>query len=134
MSRSTIPYGQMHAAEGKAWFGYDANSPIAGYYRVRLRSGGAAAAARLWYGPPLDPITGEELDRSHRWQVEVNGKTYGEDVVFSRIWPKHADQQITEDDYRLLCAKAQWAEQHAPNSAIANPHRRVDFLTAPLPF
>lgn len=128
--RSTTPYGEMRA-DGRKWFGYDANNPIAGYYRVRLRSGGATAGARIWYGPPLDPITGEELDRSHRWQAEVNGKPYD---YFDRIWPKFADQKTTEEEYRLLCAKAQWAEEHAPNSAMANPNKRVDFLTAPLPF
>lgn len=112
--------------------GFDPDTPIEGFYRMRLKMGGAFVGVRIWYGAPLDPETGEEMDRSWRWQALVND----EHVPLERAWPKCAADPITADDYRHYCSVQQWARQHAPDSAFADPRRPIDFLSTstPLPF
>jgi hypothetical protein len=85
---------------------------------------------RIWHGPPLDPVTGEELDRSWRWQAQANGEL----VEFDDVWPGCAGDPITERQYREYAAQQRWAQQHAPDSSFANPRQRHDPLTALLPF
>lgn len=112
--------------------GFDADTPVAGWYRTKLRSGGVYVGVRVWHGAPLDPVTGEEMDRSHRWQAYVNGSY----IDLPRVWPGCADEPISEADYRHYCRLQQWGEQHAPDSALADPTRRIDLLSpqTPLPF
>lgn len=135
MSRDATPYGDdsrrgaqstrtaINGAEG-------ADTPVAGFYRGKLRSKGALCGIRIWYGPPLDPITGEEMDRSHRWQAHCNG----EYVEIEDVWPYGVQLQITEIAYNKFCQQQQWAKQNAPQSALADPKRRSDPLTSPLYF
>nr|WP_166745546.1 hypothetical protein [Sphingomonas naasensis] len=77
-------------------------------------------------------MTGEEMDRSPRWQAHVNGSY----VDLPRVWPGCADEPISEADYRHYCRLQQWGEQHAPESALADPTRRIDLLSPnhPMPF
>ena len=110
--------------------GYSADAPEAGFYRFRLRSGGAMVGVRIWHGAPLDPLTGEKLDRSPRWQAEVNGH-YEE---LERVWPMCARSPISEAEYRNLSNMQSWAKQNAPDSALANPQRRADPLSTPMLF
>jgi len=110
--------------------GFNPDQPKPGYYRMRLRSGGAFVGVRIWFGAPLDPVTGEEMDRSHRFQALING-TYAE---MDRVWPKCAGDPITEAEYQHLCATQKWAQQHAPESALADPRRKFDPLTSPMLF
>lgn len=110
--------------------GANPDVPTAGFYRMRLRSGGVPVGVRIWFGAPLDPVTGEEMDRSHRMQAEING-TYAE---MDRVWPRCAGEPIDEAEYRHLCATQAWAKQHAPDSALAQPTRKVDPLSSPLLF
>lgn len=133
MSRKHIDYANAPRATTRAAQGaVDVSAPVAGFYRARLRSGGIRGGVRLWYGPPHDPVTGEEMDRSWRWQAEFNG----EFVEFDRVWPACAADPISEADYRHYCARRKWAEQHAPDSAYADSRKRHDPLApeAPLPF
>lgn len=110
----------------------DVSKPVAGFYRYRLRGGSVAGGVRIYFGPPLDPVTGEELDRSWRWMAEFNG----EPVEFDRVWPACTGEPITEQDYRRRVARRLWAAQHAPESAYAEQGRRLDPLSShtPLPF
>jgi hypothetical protein len=130
VSRARIQYGDRHAFAASA--GIDVSVPVAGFYRYRLGSGTIAGGVRIWYGPPLDPVTGEELDRSWRWQADFNG----EPIDFDRCWPACTGDPITEVEYRRYCSRQNWARQHAPDSAYAEPGRRHDPLSAqaPLPF
>jgi hypothetical protein len=111
----------------------DVSKPEAGFFRVKLSSRSVAVGVRIHYGPPLDPVTGEELDRSWRWQAEVNGEPYGD---FDRVWPACAGEPISEQRYREYCERQRWARENAPQSAYANPKRRYDPLSnqEPLPF
>ncbi|MGE4321964.1 MAG: hypothetical protein AB7E60_02920 [Sphingobium sp.] len=110
--------------------GFDPDTPIAGYYRFRMRSGGALCGVRIWHGAPLDPVTGEELDRSHRWQAQVNGDA----ISLERVWPKCAADPIPADEYRHLCTVQSWARDHAPDSPFADPRRKADPITSPILF
>ena len=110
----------------------DITTPEAGYFRHRLRSGAVAVGIRIWFGQPNDPVTGEEMDRSLRWQAQANG----EPIDFDRVWPACAGEPITRAEYDRLCARQDWAKQYAPHSAYADPKRRSDPLSTahPLPF
>lgn len=119
-----------HRAPGASYAGFDPDTPVAGYYRTRLRSGAIRVGVRIWHGPPLDPVTGEELDRSHRWQAQVNGDY----VELDRVWPKCADDPIDAAEYHYLGTVQALAQQRAPDSPYANPTRRINPLTAPTPF
>ncbi|MGJ8477290.1 hypothetical protein [Sphingobium yanoikuyae] len=127
MSRARLDYSLRSDAQAE---GLDPDKPIAGHYRMRLRSGAAYCGVRIWHGAPLDPVTGEELDRSHRWQAQANG----EDIALDRVWPKCGADPIDVDEYRHLCAVQDWAREHAPTSPQANPHRKADALSSPILF
>ncbi len=111
----------------------DVSKPKAGFFRVKLSSRSVAVGVRIHYGPPLDPVTGEELDRSWRWQAEVNGEPYGD---FDRVWPACAGEPISEQRYREYCERQRWARENAPNSSHAEPGRPHDPLSTDtlLPF
>lgn len=130
MKRAALDYTA--ATEFVAGDGVDVSEPVAGFFRFRLRSGGIRGGVRLWYGAPLDPVTGEELDRSWRWQAEFDG----EPVDFDRVWPGCTGDPITEQEYREYVARARWAKENAPDSAYADPRKRIDHLSTnhPLPF
>lgn len=108
------------------------SQPVAGFYRGKLRSGSIVGGIRIWFGAPLDPVTGEELDRSHRWQAEFDG----EPVDFDAVWPKCAGSPISERDYREFVGRREWARKNAPGSAYAKIGHRYDPLADenPMPF
>lgn len=117
-------YGERRAWTAPVGYGLDVTQPIAGYYRMRLRSGSIKAAIRIWYGPPLDPVTGEVLDRSYRWQAMANG----EYVDLDRVWPACATDPITLPDYDFMLKRREWAQEHAPDSAYAVVGKKYDPL------
>jgi hypothetical protein len=122
MTRAQLDYTRGSTALSSA---PSIETPVEGYYRAKLRSGGAYVGVRIWNGPPRDPLTGEELDRSWRWQAEVNGEV----VDIDDAWPRLAHENITAADYAVHCRQQGWAREHAPDSALANPRRRHDPLT-----
>lgn len=129
MTRGNYDYSRA-AKIPEGYVGFDPDTPTAGYYRTRLRSGAVWVGVRIWHGAPLDPVTGEEMDRSHRWQAHVNG-TYHD---LERVWPRCADEPIDAAEYHYLCNVQAWAKERAPDSPQANPMRRINPLTAPTPF
>jgi hypothetical protein len=108
----------------------DIENPTPGIYRLRLRSGAVYSAIRLWYGPPSDPVTGEEMDRMHRWQATANGQP----IPYERVWPACEAEPIDQAEYDHLMKTFEWGKTHAPDSPQANPHKRVDPLSAPILF
>lgn len=133
MSRARIDYA---TGGGKVLVrianGVAVETPVPGFYRMRLRGGGVFAGIRVWFGQPKDPVTGELLDRSLRWQAESNGDY----VDFDDVWPQCAKERISEAEYHRYCKRQAWAQSHAPSSAYADPKRRYDPLSTqtPLPF
>ena len=128
MTRGPIQYTDQITPTAR-FEGHDPDQPVAGFYRRRLRSGGVYVGIRIWHGPPHDPVTGEELDRSWRWQAEANGKP----IDLERVWPKCAGDPIGPAEHAYLVAQQRWGEAEAPDSPQANPTRRVDLLNAPIP-
>jgi hypothetical protein len=128
MARPSIDYSNpgrdLHAG------GFDPDTPVAGYYRIRLRRGAVWSPVRIWHGPPNDPVTGEEMDRGWRWQATVNGEL----VDLERVWPGCADNTITEAEHDHLIRLQQWSQDHDPAGPFANPNRKIDLIHAPLPF
>ncbi|RIV79541.1 hypothetical protein [Pelagerythrobacter aerophilus] len=132
MTHPPVTYADAAQTMRRVFAGTDVTKPTAGFYRFRMRSGGVRGVVRIWFGPPHDPVTGEELDRSWRWQAEFNG----EPVDLDRVWPDCAGEPVTEQDYRRAIARQEWARQHAPDSAYADHRKRRDPLDPgePLPF
>lgn len=131
MTRARRVYGEESSRPVQVAGAVDVTEPKAGFYRFRLRSGAVWGAVRIWHGPPLDPVTGEELDRSWRWQAEFNG----EPIAFDTVWPVCAGDPVDEAHYRRCAARQDWARTHAPESAYADPARKRDPLAVqPLRF
>lgn len=130
MSRDATPYNTPREWTAPEGYGVRVDQPVAGFYRTRLRSGAHPVGIRIWFGPPHDPDTGEEMDRSHRWQAHANGHY----IEFDRVWPGCAGDPIDQAEYDYLSSLQAWGEQHAPSGPQANPHKPIDLLTAPLPF
>ena len=128
MSRAHLDYTVRRAPTAPV-AGFNPDVPVAGHYRMKMRSGGVFVGIAIWFGPPTDPETGEEMDRSHRWQATENGRP----VPLERVWPRCAEDKITESEAAHLIAVEAWAKQHAPQSALANPKRRIDLLNEVLP-
>ncbi len=131
MTRAHVSYAERRPTS-RTFAGTDVSEPVAGFYRGRLVSGGVIGGIRIWFGPPKDPVTGEVMDRSHRWQAEFDGQY----IELDRVWPQCAGSPIDEQTYRALVARREWARQHAPGSAFANPRKRHDPLSSatPMPF
>lgn len=132
MSRSSRPYAD-GAELARTFSGLDAETPIAGFYRVRMGAGTVAVAIKIWLGPPHDPVTGEVMDRSWRWQAQADD---GELLDLDRVWPACAKSPISEIDFRARQGRRRWAQSVAPESAYADRRKRYDPLSTatPLPF
>lgn len=125
MRDRTTPYGQREVRPVHVEGAVEIAEPVAGFFRMRLTQGSVRGGVRIWNGPPHDPVTGEELDRSWRWQAECNG----EPIDFERVWPVCAGDLISADEYRFYAQRQGWARDHAPDSAFADPRRKRDPLS-----
>lgn len=106
------------------------DQPRPGFYRRRLVKGGPWVGARIWHGPPFDPITREPLDRSHALRCEVNG----EQVDVFDAWTWLAGEPISEAEFLYLEALRDHALAHEPDHPAAQPRRPIDRMTLSLPF
>lgn len=104
MTRSTVPYSERRPYTPPAGYGFNPDKPVPGHYRLRVH--GVAQGIRIWFGAPLDPVTGDELDRGPRWQAERNG----EPVDLEHVWPRCAADKITADEYAYLTQLARWTD------------------------
>lgn len=126
MSRAFLDYNAGGAAiVGE---GFDPDRPVAGFYEIKMVRGGMLAGVRIWHGPPHDPVTDEELDRSWRWQAEVNGDR----VEIDRVWPKCAPTPISPTRYAEYVARTRRALETDPLSALADPRKPIDHLRDPI--
>lgn len=126
------PYADLsRSRDAKTYTGHAIDKPEAGFFRYKLRSGSVAGGVKIWFGPPHDPVTGEVLDRSHRWQMRLDdGATYcWDDDFWNRVWPACVGDPISEVEYNQLCARRQWAKENAPDSAYAKPGAKRDVLS-----
>jgi hypothetical protein len=81
------------------------NDPVEGFYEERVTEIVNGVKVRewwlpikLWYGPPSDPVTGEELDRSWRWQALIDGH----ETEWYEVWPN--GRPISQGQYEMMLA------------------------------
>jgi len=128
MSRRELIYRE-GAPVGQRFVGVDPDQPEEGFYRMRLRAGGVFVAIHLRYGPPSDPITGEEMDRSWRWIATANG----EPIDLERVWPQCAGDPIDEVEAAHLANLQSWGRATG-NAALADPRQPINHLSSPMMF
>lgn len=115
------------------------DEPVAGFYRTTLVRGGPFVAVRIWWGPPV--VDGDELDRSPRWNVEVDGRTDrldkdgGRELLdIERFWPWCGRHPIPEEEYRHMLQVARHARAHDPALPQAAPDQPVEWNSTKLRF
>lgn len=106
--------------------------PQVGFYWRRLVRNGPRVPVRIHRTclcTPCDTSGGflphewsEACDRSGVLRAEVDGR----EVDPREVWLWCCENRITEDEYRLLRAQAQWAREWAPERPEANPTRQVN--------
>lgn len=107
---------------------FNGDSLEEGFFKTRLAKGGRLVGVRIWHGPPVDPVTGEVLDRSWRWQCEVEG----EEFSLEKVWPYCTRWPSDAEEYEHLKSLRAWGVEHMPDSPEANPYRKAtDLLDMP---
>lgn len=126
-------YSERREWQAPEGYGIDVEQPIAGFFKVKLGRDTVLRAVHLTYGPPLDPVTGEVMDRSWRWMAYLDD---GHLAPFDDIWPACARDPIDEAEWKRCKARVAWAREHAPDSAYAERGVKIDLLSraTPLPF
>lgn len=124
--------------------GGDPDALEEGYFLLEMhRSGRVSVPIRIWFGPPLDE-EGQPMERSWRWQIEINGVLFGDPDAppaiagrpidrLDEFWPHCKRCPITAEDYRYRVDRANHAEKYDENDPFGGTGRRIDVLTAPLP-
>lgn len=124
MSRAERTYGDRSQAT-RTFDGLDVSQPEAGFFQMRLGAGRPYLAIEIRFAPPLDPLTGEVMDRGPRWQCFVMGE-YADD--WDRYWPACTRSPISQAEHDHIIKTQAWAKEHAPNSSLATG-RKVDLLS-----
>lgn len=121
-----------------------ADAPREGTYQW-LRRGRPAQPVRILYGRPVDPLTGQAMDRSPRWQMWVAGQLVEPDPIYgvdendpfaptwADVWPRCAADTITYGEYRYLLERINYARAHDDADPFGQPGRRIDLRTATVP-
>ena len=117
---------------------------VEGYYLLqRRRAQRVDMPVHIWFSPPPDPITGDRLDRSPRWQVKVAGVLLDHEPVriggiqfndIADLWPACAQEPITRAEYEFRMQRQEWATLYDPDDPFGTPGAKIDPMTAPLPF
>lgn len=107
------------------------------FYAIKLVTGGPRCGCKVWYGAPTDPETGEELDRSPRWQVWIGGELQDDPfrvVMLVGNVGYVKGEEIDEAEYAHLLSVRAWAVEHSPQSPEANPRAPIDLHRLPSVF
>lgn len=103
---------------------------VTGYY-VHRKRGAVDLPVRIWFGAPLDPVTGEELDRSWRWQLTLAGEQIDD---WADIWPRCGALPIDKQEHDFLVSRIKWARDNDPDDPFGGVQGKFDLLTVALPF
>lgn len=104
------------------------DDPMPGYYTRRLVRGGVQVPCKIWLSQEVDEA-GELIDQP-RLMAEMNGDA----VEPEDLWSYVAGNPITEQMFRYLVARADWAWRYSPADPFANPRKPVDHLSTPVLF
>lgn len=114
-----------------------------GFFLIRRdRQSQVPLPVRIWWGAPIDPETGDELDRSPRWQVMIAGQLVDEEPLqvgrsvircLSDFWPVCSQHEIDQAQYQYRIDLARWAGEHDPNDPHGDTAAKIDPLTVSLP-
>lgn len=107
------------------------DTPQAGFFKRRFVRGGPWVPVRLWFGAPNDPVTGEELERGHRWQAEVRGELVTDETLVLEAWIACAGNPITEAEYDDMLNKIEHAETRDQRLPEYKPDQKVDLNKLP---
>lgn len=115
-----------------------------GYWLIqRRRANRVDMPVRVWFGAPEDPDTGEVMDRSPRWRIQIGGVEIDEDPIalggrtfesLTDFWPSCCRDPIDEAEYRFRMDRQEWASQYDPEDPFAAIGGRIDPMSATLPF
>lgn len=102
--------------------------PHAGYFKRRFVRGGPWVAVEIALIRPVGEA-GELLAPEYfaAWQD-------GKEADACEVWLHCCDHPISEKEFRYLTGATRWDRAYAPHHPYANPGRKVDHLTTPLPF
>lgn len=98
---------------------------------------------RIWFGPPSDPDTGEDMDRSPRWRVQIGGVEIDNEPVrmggitfdgLTSFWPSCCTSPIDEAEYRYRIERQEWAAEYDPLDPFKDIGGFIDPMSATLPF
>lgn len=105
------------------------------HYAVKLHKDGVNVGLCLEFGPPRDPETGDELDRSWLWRAFRDGAPEPiENCVIefdSDGEPVVKGEPVDELEYERLVQDRAWARKYTPNDPAANPRKAVDIAKMP---
>lgn len=116
---------------------------VEGHYLLNLtRAGRVSIPVRIWFGPPLDPETREEMDRAPRWQIQVGFQLLDDEPLdiggiriseLDDVWPRVARNPIDAVDWQYRLERAEWAADNAPADPFSLLGGRIDPMTCELP-
>lgn len=122
---------------------HGADALAAGFYLLQSTRGTRVdIPVRVWFGAPEDPETGEELDRSPRWQIKIGFQLLEDEPMrigaiwfndITDVWPTCARRPIDEVEYRYRLERASWAGQYDPEDAHGQIGGLIDPMTCRLP-
>lgn len=105
------------------------DEPRCGFYKRRLAKGAVFVPARIWLEQDIDPDTGELL-ADEVMRCEVNGREADPDEQWSYL----AGNPITEQEFKYLSARNEWAQAHSPHDPAASPREPIVHLSNPILF
>ena len=130
--RRPTPVGVLHAWHAAALRGLSpANdgTPRCGWYKRRLVRGGVFVPARIWMVQDICPETGELLS-DEVLRCDVNGCSADPEEAWTWI----SGHPVTEQEFRYLAARIDFAIRHEPHDPFATPSRPIDLNQTPVMF
>lgn len=103
--------------------------PECGWFKRKLVKGGVFVPARIWMFQDIDPETGELLS-DELLQCELNGAYADPEDAWSWI----CANPITEQEFRYLTARINFAACNEPHDPFATPTRPIDVNRTPILF
>lgn len=130
--RQPTPHSDLYAWHSAALRGLSPvidGTPQCGWYKRKLVKGGVFVPARIWMVQEIDTATGELLS-DELLQCEVNG-SYADP---EDAWTWICANPITEQEFRYLTARIDFAVRNEPNDAFADVRKPIDLNSTPLHF